>query len=115
MLNSTGLNLIAISAIPSTIHIHSPQSTIHPIPRPQPATPQATDETGLETVRGTRFVRRCRRLAAKYPERAQQVTAGASSHYFSACHSKHSTTPVPGRRRTGTSTSGRTWNAQQLP
>ncbi|QYS96483.1 hypothetical protein H0G86_003724 [Trichoderma simmonsii] len=53
MLNSTGLNLIAISAIPSTIHIHSPQSTIHPIPRPQPATPQATDET----VRGTRFVR----------------------------------------------------------
>lgn len=56
MLNSTGLNLIAISAIPSTIHIHSPQSTIHPIPRPQPATPQATDETGDCERHQVRFV-----------------------------------------------------------
>ncbi|KKP03659.1 hypothetical protein THAR02_04234 [Trichoderma harzianum] len=126
-LNSTGLNLIAISAIPSTIHspqstVHSPQFTIHnsQSTHPTAATSDASgnrrDWTGDCERHQVRFVGRCRRLAAKYmyPERAQQVTAGASSHYFPACHGKHSTTPVPGRRRTGTSTSGRTWNAQQL-
>ncbi|KAK4066110.1 uncharacterized protein Triagg1_8178 [Trichoderma aggressivum f. europaeum] len=64
LLNSTQLNLIAIGAI--HIHIHR-ASTSTTIPRPQPATPQATDQEAP---------------AAKYPERARQVTAGASSHYF---------------------------------
>ncbi|KAF3060449.1 hypothetical protein CFAM422_011109 [Trichoderma lentiforme] len=90
-LGSSMLSLVCSAVAASLVSDSDPGD--RPMARPQRGLLSGQGGPNLATVAASG--------AAKYPERAQQVTAGASSHYFSACHS---TTPVPGRRRPGTST-----------